>query len=626
MRSRSVWVLVCAVGMGAAAQAQSVPAFTISTYGGTVGTPGYAGDGGPPSLAEFNQPMGLWFVNGNLYIADQVNDRVRYVTGGNVTTLAGDGSGGYSGDQATATNAELYSPTFLVTDTTGNLYIGDTQNDVVREINNTNGNIYTFAGDNGLGAGYNGDGNGALSGQMNAPTGIAFDSAGNLYIADSNNNVIRIVWAANQAQPQGNINTFAGDTNPDFAGDGGPAISAEMNHPTAIMFDSKGNLYIADTMNNRIRIITPNGNINTFAGNGTAGYAGDGGLAVNAELYRPTGLAMDSTGNLYIADSFNNVIRVVLTSGLIYTVAGTGGIAGYAGDGGPATLGQMNYPTGLAFDNMGDLLVSDTNNSLIRQLTPAASSPTPVLPPSINSAGAFSLEAYGGSAATAPGGWIEIHGQYLAADSRQWNSSDFNGTTAPTSLDGTSVSLGAQALFVEYISPGQVNALLPSTIGGGPQNLTVTTANGKSAPFSIMVNTVQPGLLAPSNFNIGGTQYVAGLLSDGSYALPTGVIPGVTTRPANPGETVTFYGIGFGPVTPNIPAGQIVQGNNQLLLPAQFLFGSVAAQVSYQGLSPGAVGLYQFNVTVPNVSGSATPLTLTVGTTQGSQALAIAVQ
>jgi len=612
--------------MGAASQAQSVPAFTISTYGGTVGTPGYAGDGGPPSLAEFNQPMGLWFVNGNLYIGDQVNDRARYVTGGNVSTLAGDGSSGYSGDQATATDAELYSPTFLITDSTGNLYIGDTQNNVVREVNNSNGDIFTFAGDNALGAGYNGDGNGALSAQLNSPAGLAFDSAGNLYIADSGNNVIRIVWAANQSQLLGNINTFAGDTNPDFAGDGGPALSAEMNHPTAILFDHHGNLYIADTLNNRIRIITTDGNINTFAGNGTAGYAGDGGLAISAELYRPTGLALDAAGNLYIADSFNNVIRVVLTNGLIYTVAGTGGIAGYAGDGGPATLAQLNYPTGIAFDNSGDLLVSDTNNSLIRQLTPAASSPTPVLPPSINSAGAYSLQAYGGSAAAAAGSWIEIHGQYLAADTRPWNSSDFNGNTAPTSLDGTSVSLGAQPLFVEYISPTQVNALIPSTIGSGPQSLTVTTANGKSAPFSLTLNTVQPGLLAPSNFNIGGTQYVAGLLSDGSYALPTGVIPGVTTRPAQAGETVTFYGIGFGPVTPNIPAGQIAQGNNQLLLPAQFLFGTVPAQVSYQGLSPGAVGLYQFNVTVPNVSGSATPLTFTAGTVRGSQALAIAVQ
>src|SRR5262249_22194531 len=159
----------------------------------------------------------------------------------------------------------------------------------------------------------------------------------------------------------------------------------------------------------------------------------------------------------------------------------------------------------------------------------------------------------------------------------------------------------------------QINALIPSSIGSGPQNLTVTTAAGKSAPYSITINTVQPGLLAPPQFNIGGTQYVTAVLSDGSYALPAGAIPGASTPPARAGETMTLYGIGFGPVTPSTPAGQVASGNSQLLLPVQFLFEQAAATVSYAGLSPGSVGLYQFNLTVPNVSGSATPLKVTVG-------------
>jgi uncharacterized protein (TIGR03437 family) len=637
LRSRSAWVFVCAVSfLGGLLRAQNVPAFTISTYGGTPGTAGYAGDGGPPSLAEFSQPFGLWFVNGNLYISDQVNDRIRYVTGGNMSTLAGDGSSGYAGDGSTATNAELFSPIGAITDASGNLYIADTQNNVIRIVyvvnqlyglNTTQGNIATWAGSNALGAGYTGDGSGAVSAQLNAPSSLAFDSAGNLYICDSGNNVIRIMYTTNQSQPQGNISTFAGDSNPDYFGDGGPALGAEMYHPTAILFDPAGNMYIADTMNNRVRIINTSGIINTYAGNGNAGYSGDGALAVNAELYRPSGLALDAAGNLYIADSFNNVVRVVLPNGLIYTVAGTGGVAGYTGDGGPATQAELNYPTGLAFDNSGDLIVADTNNSLIRQLTPAASTPTPALLPSINTAGAYSLQSYGGFSAAAPGSWIEIHGANLAASTAQWSSSNFTGNTAPTTLNGTSVSLGAQPLFVQYVSPTQVNALIPSTIGSGAQNLTVTTATGKSPAFSITLNTVEPGLLAPSSFNIGGTQYVDATFTDGvTYVLPTGLIPGVTSRPAQPGDTIILYGIGFGPVTPNVLAGQIAPAGTALDLPVQFLFGQTAATTTFAGLSPAAVGLYQFNVTVPNVSGTATPLNFTVGSVKSSQSLAIAVQ
>jgi uncharacterized protein (TIGR03437 family) len=239
-----------------------------------------------------------------------------------------------------------------------------------------------------------------------------------------------------------------------------------------------------------------------------------------------------------------------------------------------------------------------------------------------------SASAFGQFTSIAPGSWIEIYGSNLAADSRSWATTDFSGVNAPTSLDGTKVTVGGQAAFIDYISPGQVNAQVPSSVGTGPQSIVVTTASGSSAPYTITVNLVEPGLLAPSSFNIAGKQNVAALFSDGvTYVLPPGSISGITSRRAQPGDAITLYGVGFGPVTPSIPAGQIVQASNSLALPLQLMFGSTPATFTFGGLAPNAVGLYQFNVTVPNVASSdAVPLTSTVGGFTGAQTLYIAVQ
>ncbi len=595
--------------------AQTVPSFNIATYAGST-TAGYAGDGGAAASAQFHLPFGITIANGNLYIADQVNQRVRYITSGNVSTVAGDGTAGFNGDGAAAQKAELNGPSGVAVDKNSNLYIADTENFIVRMVT-TGGQISTFAGNNSLGPGYSGDGDSAVNGQLSTPSGMAFDAKGNLYICDSGNNAIRVVTA-------GVFSTFAGDGVPDFLGDGGPATGAQLYNPEAIVFDASGNAYIADTLNNRVREVTTDGNIHTIAGNGKAGRSGDGGLAINAELYQPRGVAVDAAGNVYIADTFNNVIRVVLPTGQIATVAGIGS-PGYGGDGGPAASAQLNFPTSLAFDSSGNLFVADTDNNVIRELTPAPAQPAG-LPPSIN-AGVFTLGAYGGSTAIAPGTWIEIHGTNLAGDTRAWNGGDFNGNTAPTSLDGTSVHIGAQAAFVEYISSTQVNALIPSTIGSGPQQLTVTNSSGESAPYQITVDTLQPGLLAPSPFNIGGKQYATAVFSDGiTYALPSNSVSGVTSRAAHPGDTIVMYGIGFGPVNPNTPAGQIANAAANLDLPLVVLFGQTPATVSYAGLAPGAVGLYQFNVVVPNTSGSAVPVSFTLGPFTSSQVVYVPVQ
>ena len=244
-----------------------------------------------------------------------------------------------------------------------------------------------------------------------------------------------------------------------------------------------------------------------------------------------------------------------------------------------------------------------------------------------------SASAFGDFSSVAPGSWVEIYGSNLAPDTRGWTGTDFtgpNGDMAPTSLDGVSVSIGGQAAFVDYISPTQVNAELPSNIPtGGPLALTVTSGSLTSAPFTLTVNATEPGLLAPSNFTVGGNQYVVAQHSDGTYVLPAGAIAGVNSRPAQPGETIVIYGVGFGSVTPNIPAGEIASGANQLSANLQIKFGQTPAQVPlpYDGLSPGFVGLDQFDVVVPSVASSnLVPLTFTLGGTAGTQTLFTAVQ
>lgn len=248
----------------------------------------------------------------------------------------------------------------------------------------------------------------------------------------------------------------------------------------------------------------------------------------------------------------------------------------------------------------------------------------PIVTAVINASG------FGGSSSVAPGSWIEIYGFNLASSTRGWTGEDFMANTAPTSLDGVQVAIGGQNAFVNFISsnPGQVNVELPSNIAtGAAVPLTVTTPNGTSAPFNVVVKGTEAGLLAPASFQIGGKQYLVALLSEGAtYILPPNSIPGVTSRQAHPGETITSYGIGFGPVIPNIPAGQIVAVSNQLASPLQILFGQTPAQVPYAGLAPGFVGLYQFNIVVPAVpDNDLVPVTFNLAGVAGSQTLYTAV-
>jgi len=257
----------------------------------------------------------------------------------------------------------------------------------------------------------------------------------------------------------------------------------------------------------------------------------------------------------------------------------------------------------------------------------APAPPPPPPPPVPSISNVISASAFGAFSAAAPGSWVEIYGSNLAPSTQGWTGADFNTNNAPIKLDGVSVSISGQAAFVDYISPTQVDAQLPSNIStGGSLQLTVTNANGTSAPVNLTVNVAEPGLLAPPSFKIGGNQYVVAQFVDGTYVLPTGTIAGINSRPAKPGETIIIYGVGFGAVTPDIPAGQIAVGNSQLVLPLEISFGQTSAQLPYFGLAPNLVGVYQFNVMVPAVADSdLVPLTFNLGGVPGTQTLLTAV-
>jgi uncharacterized protein (TIGR03437 family) len=589
------------------AQAQITPSFTISTYAGNY-TSGFSGDGSAAKSAELAGPFSMAVdKSGNIYIADQFNNRIRKVdTSGNITTVAGNGTSGYLGDGGAATSAELSDPEGVAVDSSGNLYISDTGNSVVRKVSSS-GTMSTFAGTVVNGPGYSGDGAAATAAQLFHPSGLTVDPKGNVYIADTSNNIIRIVTT------DGNINTYAGNFGAGigFTGDGGPATSARLNNPEGVALDVAGNLYIADGNNNRIREVTKStGIINTVAGSSTiGGFGGDGGPATKAKLNIPKGVAIDLVGNLYIADGYNSRVRLVTPAGIISTVAGNGS-TGAGGDGQLATTASLYFPSGVAVNTVNtNVYVVDNQNNVIRLLTAIPQTPT------IFSNGVVSASAFGTLPGVAPGSWIEIYGTDLAVDMRSWGNSDFSGVNAPTSLDGTSVTIGGQAAYIDFISGGQVDAQVPSGAPLGSQPVVVTTPYGTTTGTTVTVNATQPGILAPSSFVVGGNQYAAALFSDGTtYVAPTGAIAGVTSRPAMPGEIITIYGVGFGPVTPNIPAGQTVQQSNMVASPVQFSFAGTAGVSNYSGLAPNQIGIYQFNVVVPSVpAGNLVPLTFTVG-------------
>lgn len=615
---KNLLLLIGTVFVAGTGRAQA-PVYTIATVAGNA-TSGYAGDGGPATEAQLSNPCKIATDNaGNLFIADQGNARIREVSGGNINTVAGNGTSGYAGDGGPATQANISNPCGVVVDSSGNIYFSQTDiaNSAVREAP-ASGNASTITGTT-LGAGFSGDGGAAKNAQVDAPTALARDSAGTLYIADSLNNRVRIV------DSNGNISTKAGNGIAQYAGDGQLAWRASLNNPQGVAVDAAGNLYIADTLNHCIRIVSGNimGTLAGMCGPTGWGFSGDGGPANKARLYYPKDVAVDAAGNVFIVDSYNFRIRLVKRDGTIWTIAGRSG-PGYSGDGGLATNARLSFPTGIALGPSGTIFISDTQNNVIRVLTPG-NAHGGALPPIIS--GAVSASACGAYTTAAPGAWIEVHGSNLAADTRSWATSDFTGSTAPTMLDGTKVSIAGQNAVLSYISASQINAQVPLTVAPGSQNITVTSPSGTSPAFGITLNAAQPGLC--QGVFIGGNAYVAAIVNGTStYVLPASApVSGVSFRPARPGETINFFGNGFGPVNPSPAQGQLVSQADQLATPLLVFFGQTQATVTYAGYAPGFIGLYQINVVVPDIPDSdLVPVTFALGDFAGAPTLYTAIK
>ncbi len=344
----------------------------ISTFAGT-GEAGYDGDGRAATFAKLDIPGGLDVdANGNVYFADKGCHCVRKVLGttGIITTIAGDGYSGFSGDGGDATLARLNSPITVAVDANGNVFIADRNNHRIRRVDAATGNISTFAGKNG--SGFSGDNGLATNALLSSPVGIDVDSNGDVYIADRKNSRIRKVTVAD-----GIINTVAGNGAIGFSGDGGLATLAALREARHVEVDANGNIYIADMDNQRIRKVDAMGNISTIAGSGSNGagtgsFSGDKGLATSATLNSPRDMAVDANGNVFIADRGNHRIRKVdAISGIITTFAGTG-IQGYSGDDVSATTALLNEPGGIALDSHGDVYIADTRNHRIRKIDVAS--------------------------------------------------------------------------------------------------------------------------------------------------------------------------------------------------------------------------------------------------------------
>jgi uncharacterized protein (TIGR03437 family) len=568
----------------------------ISTVAGNGGFSS-SGDGFPAASAQLNTPLGVAVdAAGNLYIADSLNNAIRKVSaGGAMSTFAGNSVPGSAGDGSAPTAAQLNGPQGVAVDAAGNVYVADTLNHKVRKI--SGGVIGTFAGSGT--AGFSGDGGAAASATLNAPFGVAVDAAGSVYIAEFGNSRVRKV------DSNGIITTVAGNGVSTYGGDNGPALSAQLNGPQGVAVDGAGNLYIADTENNRVRKVTAGGAISTIAGNGLAGFGADGGLASNTQMGNPTGVAVDTFGNLYIADG-NARVRKVYTSGIIATIAGTG-VRGYTGDGGPGLAARLSGPSAVAVSAAGNVYVADTLNNAVRMLQAGGFG---------NSVNAVTNGASNLSGPIAPGEVVVIYGSGMGPDQLTQYQPDSNGFV-PTNLAGTTVLINGAFAPIIYTSANQVAAVTPFATGGASAQVFVQYQGQSSAAFNLPVATATPGLFTLDG---SGAGQAAAVNQDGS--LNGGA------HPAKAGSFVSLYVTGAGQTNPGGSDGHLAAVPLPLpVLPVTVTIGGKAAATNYAGAAPGSVeGVMQVNAQIPSgLAAGNVAVVVQVGTSSTQPGVTVAV-
>jgi uncharacterized protein (TIGR03437 family) len=623
----------------------------VTTYAGT-GVMGDTGDGGPATKAPLAWAVGLAFYpNGGLLVSEYIGFRVRLIDSTqNIQAFAGT-TNRAAGDGGPA-QAALLSPSAAIQDGKGGFVINDDGNRRIRAV--SNGVISLVAGTDYF-HGSSGDGGSALSAGLFVVYGMTVDPAGPVYVSEGTGEV-RVI---NQGQVNtastvsfnfpmglaldpthkflyiaeysgarvvrlnlatGAVSTIAGLGQAGAAGTQGddgdtlPATQSRLNAPVDLAVDASGNVYVMDSGNSAIRRIDPSNNtMVTVVGNHKKGTTADGAVATSAAITISGGLTVDTSGNIFFVES-SKIRRVDALTHTLATVAGS--TPGFSGDGGPALNAQLSGPSGLSVDAQGNIYFGD--NSRIRVLSPQSTLPLIAAP--------IVAANYGGGSSITPGTWIEIYGQNLSATSRTWAASDFNGNQAPNSLDNVKVLINGQQGYIDVISPTQVNAQVPDGIGTGNVTVQVRNANGTSNSVALSAAISSPALLAPPSFAAGGKFYAAAQFLDQTYVGPPNLVNGASFRPAKAGDTIVIYGIGFGAVAPAVPAGMIDTQATTSLPGFSVSIGGVPATAAYAGLANGFLGLDQFDIVIPSgVSGDA-QLVMSVNGVPIQQTLFLALQ
>lgn len=650
----NVFISIAGTGVyGVSAIRKISPGGIITTIAGSLGE-GFSGDGGPAARAQFQGPAGVAVDGaGNLFIADAGNNRLRRISAsGIIESIAGNGLEFYLGDGGPATGVQLNSPFFVAVDSRNNLLIGDYSDQRVRKVS-TSGVITSVAGAGGpLIFGAVVDGEPALDAHLGRVGGVVSDAKGDIFIADSDN---ACVW---EVGPGGLIHGVAGNYSRGYLGDGGPAPQASLITPWGLALDNSGNLYIADENAHRIRKVSTDGIISTVAGNGIAGFSGDGGPATSASLSGPQSVAVAADGSLYIADDGNLRIRKVSPDGVIATVVGNGSL-GWANDGMQAANVPIGGPFGLALDSAGNLYFSDvavhkvsgdgimtTIAGDIYNINNYSGDGGPALDASfaanglaMGSGGSLYLaDAYNGAVrliqpvgplagvnaassltgSIAPGEIVTLYGSGIGPEQLVQAAVGGDGLF-DAQLAGTVVTINGIAAPLIYAWTTQTSAIVPYGVTGSSAQVTVTYQGQPAATVAVPVAASAPGIFAADSSGLG---QAAAINQDGTLNS--------AASPAAIGDIVVLFATGEGQTSPAGVDGQIATAMApQPVLPVMVTIGGQTAQVQYAGGAPGEVaGVMQLNVEIPSgiQTGAAVPVLLRVGGVPSQTGVTLAIR